>query len=101
VSDEPDDDSTRTPLEGALGRVSTAHLSFAATTREIVDRLETRRTKASLALVDEGKRLVDSFEAWARDGVPPVSERNARYVEALAFHDAARVVLGDRRSPRT
>jgi len=92
------EDSSRTPVQPAIERVSTAHLSFSDELRGLILRLEERKLGATRLLVPEGQRLVDAFEAWAQlPKLPDVHERNPYFLRALTFMEAAHLVLGDSR----
>ncbi len=93
MADDRDHDGD-TPAEPAVRRASSSTLSFAATTRVLVARLEVRGDAASRALVPQGQALVHIFDDWAWNGSPAdVLVRNGVYADALRWHDAARVCL--------
>ncbi len=92
------DDRSRdgdTPAEPAVRRSSSSSLSFAATTRTLVMRLEERGTVAAKALIPQGAALVATFDDWAWNGQPDVVVRNGVYADALRWHESARCVLSD------
>lgn len=79
---EPDDDSTRTPMEPAMSRRHSVNSpGFAALVEDHVLRLDRLRHEAARIKAREGRALAATLRSWATSA--PTDEERRRTIQAV------------------